>query len=47
MTDHLAQARLLTRRTFFGRTATGIGSVALASLLNERLSRDLLPMIII
>jgi uncharacterized protein (DUF1501 family) len=26
-----------TRRQFFGRTATGIGTVALASLLNERL----------
>jgi Protein of unknown function (DUF1501) len=29
--------RLLTRRHFFGRTAAGIGGVALASLLNERL----------
>src|SRR5213080_4017219 len=28
---------LMTRRHFFGRSATGIGSVALASLLNERL----------
>src|SRR6266446_8319068 len=28
---------LLTRRQLFGRTATGIGTVALASLLNERL----------
>jgi uncharacterized protein (DUF1501 family) len=28
---------LITRRHFFGRNATGIGSVALASLLNERL----------
>jgi hypothetical protein len=28
---------LLTRRHFFGRTATGIGVAALASLLNERL----------
>ena len=28
---------LLTRRQFFGRAATGIGTVALASLLNERL----------
>src|SRR5438093_10863952 len=27
----------LTRRPFFGRTTSGIGSVALASLLNERL----------
>ena len=31
------QARFVTRRHFFGRTATGIGSVALASLLNENL----------
>jgi hypothetical protein len=31
------QAELLTRRYFFGRTAAGIGTVALASLLNERL----------
>jgi len=29
--------RLLTRRHFFGRTATGIGTAALASLLNPRL----------
>ena len=28
---------LLTRRQFFGRTTAGIGSLALASLLNERL----------
>ncbi len=28
---------LLTRRHFFGRTAAGIGTVALASLLNEEL----------
>src|SRR3954454_12766820 len=28
---------LLTRRQFFGRTATGIGTAALASLLNDRL----------
>src|SRR5258706_9468956 len=28
---------LLTRRQFFGRMATGIGTVALASLMNERL----------
>src|SRR5437016_6261943 len=27
----------VTRRQFFGRCATGIGSVALASLLNEKL----------
>lgn len=31
------QAKLLTRRYFFGRTAAGIGTVALASLLNDRL----------
>src|SRR4051812_24422368 len=29
--------RLLTRRQFFGRTAAGIGTAALASLLDERL----------
>lgn len=29
--------RLLTRRHFFGRLATGIGAAALASVLNERL----------
>ena len=29
--------RLLTRRQFFGRTAAGLGTAALASLLNERL----------
>src|SRR3954464_6108882 len=28
---------LVTRRQFFGRTATGIGALALGSLLNERL----------
>jgi len=31
------QQQLLTRRHFFGRTATGIGTAALASLLNPRL----------
>jgi uncharacterized protein (DUF1501 family) len=31
---------LLTRRHFFGRTATGLGTVALASLLNDRLFAD-------
>jgi hypothetical protein len=31
------QSDLLTRRYFFGRAATGIGTVALASLLNDRL----------
>jgi hypothetical protein len=34
---------LLTRRQFFGRTAAGIGSVALASLLNEQLFAAALP----
>ncbi|HMF11846.1 MAG TPA: DUF1501 domain-containing protein, partial [Gemmataceae bacterium] len=29
--------KLLTRRQFFGRSAAGIGTAALASLLNERL----------
>ncbi|HEX5034478.1 MAG TPA: sulfatase, partial [bacterium] len=29
--------QLLTRRHFFGRTATGIGTAALASLLNPAL----------
>src|SRR4051794_38073574 len=28
---------LITRRQFFGRTAAGIGTLALGSLLNERL----------
>ena len=37
MIPHPALAQLLTRRTFFGRTAGGIGTAALASLLNERL----------
>jgi hypothetical protein len=31
------QSKLLTRRYFFGRGATGIGTAALASLLNDRL----------
>src|SRR5438105_1942419 len=31
------RALLLTRRQLFGRTATGIGGVALASLLNQNL----------
>src|SRR5216684_1852508 len=30
--------QLLTRRQFFGRCATGLGGLALASLLNEQLS---------
>src|SRR6266545_528457 len=29
--------KVLTRRQFFGRCATGLGTVALASLLNEKL----------
>jgi hypothetical protein len=35
-----SQALHLTRRHFFGRTATGIGAAALASLLNGRLRAD-------
>ena len=31
------QADLMTRRYFFGRAAAGIGTAALASLLNDRL----------
>src|SRR5437660_3903536 len=31
------QLRSITRRQFFGRCATGIGSIALASLMNEKL----------
>jgi uncharacterized protein DUF1501 len=36
---HLSQEqlRIITRRQFFGRCATGIGTMALGSLLNERL----------
>src|SRR5262245_61429303 len=37
MTPHHEYTSLLTRRQLFGRTAAGIGTVALASLLNERL----------
>jgi hypothetical protein len=37
MTPDREYQNLLTRRGFFGRSATGIGTVALASLLNERL----------
>src|SRR5688572_23732630 len=37
MTTHLDQLKLVTRRQFFGKCAVGIGGVALASLLNERL----------
>src|SRR5262245_32600983 len=35
MTPNLNAHDLLTRRHFFGRSATGIGVAALASLLNE------------
>src|SRR5580658_8790480 len=34
---------LMTRRQLFGRTAAGIGTVALASLLNEQLFADAAP----
>jgi len=34
--DHINPVHRLTRRHFFGRCALGLGSVALASLLNER-----------
>src|SRR5579871_4806921 len=34
--EHEAKS-MMTRRQFFGRTAAGIGTAALASLLNERL----------
>ena len=34
---HRQELRTVTRRQFFGRMATGIGGVALASLLNEEL----------
>jgi hypothetical protein len=44
MTDHLHPLRdrqlLLTRRHFFGRSAAGIGTAALASLLNPDLFAD-------
>jgi hypothetical protein len=36
----LNHPRDLTRRTFLGRAATGIGTLALASLLNERAQAD-------
>ncbi|MBP8257365.1 MAG: twin-arginine translocation signal domain-containing protein, partial [Opitutaceae bacterium] len=32
-------SQAITRRTFLGRSATGIGSLALASLLNPNLLR--------
>jgi uncharacterized protein (DUF1501 family) len=34
---HLAQLQAITRRHFFGRTAAGIGGLALAALANEQL----------
>ena len=34
------RAAHLTRRQFFGRTATGIGTAALASMLGERALAD-------
>jgi uncharacterized protein DUF1501 len=37
MTPHCNTPLLLTRRQFFGRSAAGIGTAALASLLNQRL----------
>ncbi|HET6247526.1 MAG TPA: DUF1501 domain-containing protein [Tepidisphaeraceae bacterium] len=37
MNIHQEHQRLLTRRQFFGRTATGIGAAALASMLNPSL----------
>ncbi len=37
MDQYTEHQRLLTRRHFFGRTATGIGTAALASLLNPKL----------
>src|ERR1700730_7324306 len=40
MNPHHELPRLLTRRHFFGRAAAGIGTAALASLLNERLFAD-------
>src|SRR5438105_4449644 len=40
MTPFDRYVRQLTRRSFLGRAATGIGSVALASLLNPRLFAD-------
>ena len=37
MTSETDHAMMQTRRQFLGRTSAGIGSVALASLLNPRL----------
>ena len=38
MPPNLENRRLITRRHFFGRTATGVGTAALASLLGQDLS---------
>ena len=38
MPPNLENRRLITRRHFFGRTATGVGTAALASLLGKDLS---------
>ncbi|MDQ3624578.1 MAG: DUF1501 domain-containing protein, partial [Verrucomicrobiota bacterium] len=38
MQTHHEHALALTRRQFFGRAATGIGTLALASLLNENVA---------
>ena len=37
MNPFIHQQQLVTRRQFFGKSATGVGTVALASLLNENL----------
>jgi hypothetical protein len=37
ITDPVEASQEITRRQFFGRSAVGVGTVALASLLNERL----------
>src|SRR5579862_1379268 len=37
MNPHHKLSRLLTRRHFFGRAVGGLGTVALASVLNDRL----------
>jgi hypothetical protein len=38
MTDHQTSSADMTRRSFLGRSACGIGSIALSSLLNGRLA---------
>ncbi|MCA8944479.1 MAG: DUF1501 domain-containing protein [Planctomycetes bacterium] len=40
MDPRIERARLLTRRSFFGRSATGIGAAALANLLGQESSDD-------